>query len=105
MTLENSVFVVNQQALIQAALEMEKQETLLSLMLLHCVDQLEDVRRKLELVMTDSQVTRARGAFLNLFMSSETWGRIISDEQLAQWETEFQAEKRVESGAKKPHSI
>lgn len=94
MTVENSVFVVNQQALIQAALEMEKQETLLSLTLLHCVDQLEDIRRKLNWVMEDSQVIRARSAFLNLFMSDEAWGRII-DEQLAQWELEFRAEHEI----------
>lgn len=100
MTEVKSVFVVNQQALIQAALEMEKQETLLSLMLLHCVDQLEDVRRKLNLVMEDSQVIRARGAFLNLFMSDEAWGRIMTDEQLVQWEAEFQVKMKNNSARK-----
>lgn len=92
MTLENTVLVVNREALIQAALDMEKQETLLSLMLLHCVDQLEDLRRTLNRVIEDSETIRARGAFLNLFMSNEEWGRIISDEQLARWQAEFNAE-------------
>lgn len=93
MTLENNVFVVNREALIQAALDLEKQETLHSLMLLHCVDQLEDLRRTLNIVIEDSETIRAGGAFLNLFMNNEEWGRIISDEQLAQWETEFQTKK------------
>lgn len=90
MNAENNVFIVNQQELIEAALELEKQETLLSLMLLHCVDQLEDMRRKLTMVIDHGGTSRARGAFLNLFMSDKAWGRIISDEQLAQWEAEFQ---------------
>lgn len=85
---ENNVFIVNKQELIQAALEMEKQETLLSLMLFTCIDQLEDIRRKLDAVMTQNESNVARGAFLNLLMTNEEWGKIITDELLKQWEAD-----------------
>ena len=91
MSAENRVFIVNQQALIQAAQEMERQEAFLSLMLLHCIDQLEDVRRKLDVVMDASAASRARDAFRNLFMSNEEWGRLMGEAQFTRWQEEFRA--------------
>jgi len=90
-TSESNVFIVNKQELIQAAIEMERQETFLSLMLLTCVAQLEDINRKLHTVMYECESSRARGAFLNLFMSNAEWGKILTDELLEQWQIEFQS--------------
>lgn len=90
-TSESNVFIVNKQELIQAAIEMERQEVFLSLMLLTCVEQLEDINRKLHTVMQECESNRARGAFLNLFMSNAEWGRIITDDLLEQWQIEFQS--------------
>lgn len=90
MNTENNVFIVNKQELIQAAIEMERQETLLSLMLFTCIDQLEDIRRKLDMVMTQNESNAARGAFLNLFMTNDEWGKIISDDLIQQWQTELE---------------
>mgnify|MGYP006920609361 CR=1 FL=1 len=42
MTHENNVLIINKQELIQAALELEKQETLHACLLFHCLNQLED---------------------------------------------------------------
>jgi hypothetical protein len=91
MTAEPNVFIVNKQALIEAALEMEKQEALMSFMMLYCIDQLNDLQRKLEFILNNNQAIRARGTFLELFMSTQAWSGFLSDERFAQWEAEFQA--------------
>jgi hypothetical protein len=91
MTAEPNVLIVNKQALIEAALEMEKQEALMSFMMLYCIDQLSDLQRKLEFILNNNQASQARGAFLELFMSTEDWGTLLSDERFAQWEAEWQA--------------
>lgn len=88
MKTENNVFIVNKQELIQAALEMERQETLLSLLLFTCIDQLEDIHRKLDAVMSANEFNKARGAFLNLFMTDEEWGKVITDEKIRSWASE-----------------
>lgn len=88
MKTENNVFIVNKQKLIEAALELDKQEVMLSWLIFTCIDQLADIHRKLDTVMSLNEFSKARGAFLELFMTHEEWGKIFTDELFEQWQAE-----------------
>lgn len=90
MTSDNDVLIINKQALIQAALELEKQETIQSFLLFHCLDQLEDIHRKLNLILQDTRTTIAKNAFRSLLMKDTDWEKILIDQQMADWEAEAQ---------------
>lgn len=87
---ESEVITINKRALIQAALEMEREETLKTALLSHCLDQLEDAHRKVNLVLQDHQTTIARDAFMNVLMSNEEWEKVLTDQQIVDWHDEAQ---------------
>jgi len=84
---ENNVLIINKQELIQAALELEKQEALHSCLLFHCLDQLEDIHRKLSLILDRNEASIARNAFLNVLMDQAEWDKILT-ERHADWHAE-----------------
>src|SRR5262249_8771653 len=86
---ENNSLIENRQALIDAAVELEKQEFIRDLALCHCMDQLEAIRKQLDSLTEDSKVHPAKCALFDCILSAEEQTRIFPDEQLDEWETEF----------------
>jgi hypothetical protein len=85
---------VNKQIFIDAALELERQETFQCLTLMECARQLEGIAQKIEGLLSDSQAIRARGDLLNLFLPDKEWNDIINNDRVAEWEAEFKDRRR-----------
>lgn len=83
MGMKKEVLVINKQELIRAALEMERQEILQACLLFHCLDQLEDIHRKLNLILPGSRTSSARNAFFSLVMDDCEWKKIITEQKSA----------------------
>lgn len=91
MTPENEVITIDKQALIRAALEMERQEVYRHLELEEYIENLESTASKLRDFLTIDPAFSARAHLLDLFLPGREWGKIMSDELLEQWELEFQS--------------
>lgn len=73
---DHNVLVVNPQAILQTALELEGRDVLQSLLLFHCLDQLADIYRKLSVVGYSGQ----SNVCLALPMDEATWQTFLCDQ-------------------------
>lgn len=99
MTPENETITVNKQELIDAILELERQEAYRHFELESYIESLETLADKLRDFLTFSPESKAKARVQKLFMPLREWGKVISDELLEQWENEWKAALEKESPA------
>lgn len=95
----NELITVKKQDLIAAVMELEKQEMYRHFQLESYIESLESLVDKLRDFLTFDTAIRAKAKMHNLFLPTREWGKIISDELLEQWETEWKAQLERESEA------
>ena len=104
MDKENSNFTVNKQALIEALLALERQETLKTFLLVQaidqCIDQLKIMQQKLDVILMQSDSQKARSALINLFMTDWEWSKTLEESQWADWKIEFETKLNDEINQK-----
>lgn len=80
---------VEKQALIQAVLELERQEEIKASILLECVSQLKAATARVEQTLMEDRSAQAKTVLLNLFGSDSDWRLILTEDQIEAWKAEF----------------
>lgn len=88
----DEVITVNKQALIQAVVELERQEYYRNTLLWEHLTTLESITHNLHNFLIQNPTAQTRGNLLALFQPNPEWSKIISEELIDQWEADFQQE-------------
>ena len=106
MTTQDATFTVNKQALIEALLELERQETLKTFLFVQavdqCIDQLKMIQQKMDVILMQSDSQKARSALIHLFMTDREWSKLLEESQWADWKIEFETKLNDEINQKNP---
>lgn len=102
-TTPDEIITVNKQALIHAAMELEKQEAYRHFELEAYIEALEALVDKLRDFLTFDRASSVRARLLNQLLPDKVWSKLLSDELLEQWESEWKAEFERKAEASTDH--
>lgn len=88
----DETIIINKQVLIQAVLELERQEAYRTFLIWEYLEDLELLVKKLHGFVSDTPGVIERNNLLELLEPGQEWDTILTDELLYQWEAEFKAE-------------
>ena len=87
---DDDQIIISRKVLKNALLEMEKQEVRVSWLFTHYFEHLQRLAESIEMILCDYKHQAAQRALIEALMPSGDWALVMTEEQIAAWEAEFE---------------